>query len=197
MTRSRATVLLLVAGAIVLATASAAWLSADVPTVTSSGIVQLAGATVAPATTAAGLVIVAGAIALTIAGTALARTTAAVVAATSLAALAQGAAVVADPAHTVALAAARLSGVAEAPLAVDVLPAAWGGLAALAVAAGVAVGAVAAAGRWVPQRTRFERRPATGADARGRAMDDWDALGRGEDPSRGEGNLGRKEDRDG
>jgi len=194
--RAGVTVALLVAGGVVLAASAGVWLSAEVPTVTTTAPVSLTGASAAPATTAAGLVILAGALAMTIAGVAVGRISAAVVAATGAGALAQCVQLLRDPAAALEPAAVDVTGVPAVAGEISVHPVAWVAVAGLVVATLVALYAVRAAGSWPRDRSRFERAPqAVAIDPRTRAMDDWDALGRGEDPSGIDGTLDPKEDR--
>ncbi|MPV38959.1 Trp biosynthesis-associated membrane protein, partial [Georgenia subflava] len=97
-----------------------------------------------------------------------------------------------DPAAPVRSAAAELSGVPELDGAATTTP--WPALAIVLAVALLVLGVVTlvASRRWQAAGRRFERdTPAPGprsaasraTDDRTRAMDDWDALGRGEDPS--------------
>jgi hypothetical protein len=189
-TRVGAVVALLVAGAVALALSAAAWVSGTAPTPTGDATVVVSGATAAPAATAAGLVLLAAALTLTIAGSAVGRLAAGAAALTSAGAVAQVATVLLDPARPVQTAAAAATGV----------PALRGDAVALAPAwaAGASSSSAPWRRRWGARRSavatrpvRFDRTPGTApaTDARTRAMDDWDALGRGEDPTEGTGTL--------
>lgn len=184
MSRARLVLLLLGTGAALLGTAALVWVEATAPTATAPVRIALTGAQAAPALPAAGLVLVAGALALAVAGRVVARLSAVVLAAVCLGALGQVVALVADPAAAAAAGAAAATGVGRLEGEPGVGMAAWAAIALLLLAAAGAVAAFLAAGRWPARRTRYDR-PGTAAagDARTRALDDWDALGRGEDPT--------------
>lgn len=181
---------LLAGGAVVLALGGTEWFTAVAPTPTGAAAVALTGATAAPAVTAAGLVLLAAGLTLTIAGVAVGRIAAIAAAATSAGALAQVLGVTLDPTAQLEQAAAAATGVPELQGIADVLLPAWLTVAALGAMVVVSVVAVPALRAWPRGRSRFERDGvAVEEDARARAMDDWDALGRGEDPTDGTGTL--------
>ncbi|NCD18522.1 MAG: hypothetical protein EOL89_00835 [Actinobacteria bacterium] len=181
---------LLAGGAVVLALGGTEWFTAVAPTPTGAAAVALTGATAAPAVTAAGLVLLAAGLTLTIAGVAVGRIAAIAAAATSAGALAQVLGVTLDPTAQLEQAAAAATGVPELQGIADVLLPAWLTVAALGAMVVVSVVAVPALRAWPRGRSRFERDgAAVEEDARARAMDDWDALGRGEDPTDGTGTL--------
>ncbi len=181
---------LLAGGAVVLALGGTEWFTAVAPTPTGAAAVALTGATAAPAVTAAGLVLLAAGLTLTIAGVAVGRIAAIAAAATSAGAFAQVLGVTLDPTAQLEQAAAAATGVPELQGIADVLLPAWLTVAALGAMVVVSVVAVPALRAWPRGRSRFERDGvAVEEDARARAMDDWDALGRGEDPTDGTGTL--------
>ncbi len=209
LTRSRLVLSVLALAALLAGSGSPAWARAHVTTVLGPEPVSVSGTTAAPALAATALV--AGAAGLAVA---LGRRVGALLG--GLALLGSAVAVVAvvsgflsDPATPVRRAAGEISGVPELTGAVDVTS--WPYLtfvlaAALALAG---VGIIALSGRWSATGRRFERaRPvpeelarggaaqpsslARETDERHRSMDDWDALGRGEDPTaEGDGDGGR------
>lgn len=191
MTRVGAVIALLVAGAVALALSAAAWVSGTAPTPTGDATVVVSGATAAPAATAAGLVLLAAALTLTIAGSAVGRLAAGAAALTSAGAVAQVATVLLDPARPVQTAAAAATGVPALQGDAVALAPAWAAGGVLVLGTVAAAMAVLAVPRWRRGRSRFDRTPGTApaTDARTRAMDDWDALGRGEDPTEGTGTL--------
>ncbi|MFH5822741.1 Trp biosynthesis-associated membrane protein [Georgenia sp. AZ-5] len=168
------------------------WVRAQAPTVIDVQEVTVAGTAAAPALGAAALVVAAAALAVgigqraatVVGGVALLGAAALVVATT--------ADLLGDPARPALSAAADRSGVPQ--LAGEAAVTAWPFVTLAAAAAVAALGVVVLVrgGRWQAAGRRFER-PAQAprgrsastdaTDARSRAMDDWDALGRGEDPS--------------
>ncbi|GAA1636469.1 Trp biosynthesis-associated membrane protein [Georgenia ruanii] len=182
---------------LLLALGGLPWVRGEVATVIDVRPVSVTGAGATPALTAAALVV--GAAALTVA---IGRRVAVAVGGVVLigAAALVAAAVVGflqDPTAPALAEAAQVSGVPQLSGTAHVTPWPW---AALVVAAALAVlGALTLVrGRaWQSGGRRFERTTAPGTsapgaapsaarDARTRAMDDWDALGRGEDPSGGD-----------
>ncbi|WP_127129218.1 Trp biosynthesis-associated membrane protein [Georgenia sp. SYP-B2076] len=183
---------LLLAVALV-ALGAAPWVHATVATVIDVRDVSVSGSAAAPALTAGALVVGAAALAVGIG-----RRVAAAVGGVALlvAAVLVEAAVVSflrDPRSPALTAASELSGVRQLSGEVVTTPWPW-----VAVVVGAAVALLALVpllrgGRWQAAGRRFERgepgrargRSASSdaTDARTRAMDDWDALGRGEDPS--------------
>ncbi|WP_413450154.1 Trp biosynthesis-associated membrane protein [Georgenia phoenicis] len=188
--RGRVVVLVLVLGAVAFGLSVLTWASAPVPTVLAERTVTVTGGDAAPATTAAGLAVLATALALALGGRWVSRLCA--VALVALGALLAASAVgfLLDPQPPLLAAAATVSGVREISAAPSVTPWPY-----LAVLVGVLVAACSVLVLRMPTTAggrRFERpaaageRPVTLADApdeRVRAMDDWDALGRGEDPT--------------
>ncbi|MCM3659842.1 Trp biosynthesis-associated membrane protein [Georgenia satyanarayanai] len=192
--RGRAVVVVLVLGAVTFGLSLLPWASATVPTVIAEQTVTVTGGDAAPATTATGLAVLATALAVALGGRWVSRLCA--VALLALGALLAAAAVgfLLDPRPPLLAAAAAVSGVREISAEPSTTLWPW-----LAVAAGVLVAASAvlvlrAARTATAGGRRFERAPAVGErprptpdaearDERVRAMDDWDALGRGEDPT--------------
>lgn len=190
MSRRVTIALLLAGGAVVLALGGTEWFTAVAPTPTGAAAVALTGATAAPAVTAAGLVLLAAGLTLTIAGVAVGRIAAIAAATTSAGAFAQVLGATLDPTARLEQAAAAATGVPELQGTAAVLLPAWLTAAVLGAMVVVSVVAVPALRAWPRGRSRFERDgAAVEEDARARAMDDWDALGRGEDPTDGTGTL--------
>ncbi len=177
---------LLAGGAVVLALGGTEWFTAVAPTPTGAAAVALTGATAAPAVWP----VLAAGLTLTIAGVAVGRIAACAAATTSAGAFAQVLGATLDPTARLEQAAAAATGVPELQGIADVLLPAWLTVAALGAMVVVSVVAVPALRAWPRGRSRFERDGvAVEEDARARAMDDWDALGRGEDPTDGTGTL--------
>lgn len=179
-------------GVAVLVTTLPTWVSGSAPTATGDLTVSAAGTTVAPGTASIALVILAAGAVLGLAGRVL-RVLAllGVIAGAILAAL-NVFAFLAAPEVAAASAAAEVTSVRaiNEPVAVTVWP--YLCLAVLAIGAGLGVWFLTRLGSWQAVGRRFETRGAPPpaedvADSRTRArrqaMDDWDALSRGEDPS--------------
>lgn len=191
-------------GGALLAISAAPWLLVPVSTAIAETTVSVPGSTAVPAAPASALVVLAGGLAVAIAGR-VARVVAAVaVAGAGLLAAVAAVRFVADPAAAALAASAEATGLRELAGTPSVTPwplvaAGLGGLAALA-----AVTVAFASRRWESGAggRRFERAvPDGGAssgetpggasagteaepvDVRTRAMDDWDALSRGDDPT--------------
>lgn len=208
LTRTRALLALLALGGIALATTSATWVSTEVATALRPDVPVVAtGAEAAPVVGAAALVLLACGPALALTGPA-GRYVVLVVAALSGAGVAAGAlAVAADPSAAGTAAAAAAAGVTELAGPVALSPWPWTTAVAGALALLVAVAAAFSARRWPAASRRHERDPAragsrpvgpgaSGPRPAGPASapapprnepdpaDDWDALTRGEDPTR-------------
>ncbi len=178
-----------VAGAVMLACARAGWLTVAQDDALRDRSVELAGTTVAPVVPAAALVALAAAAALILAGRWL-RTAVLVVAAGAggLTAWSSGR-VLADPAAAATGKAGE--GLVQSPQAAHVAVTAWPGIALLAGVALVGIGIVAAVfGFAEPRRPpgqRFDAAKPAGHETTGEdpdPMSTWDALSRGEDPTR-------------
>ncbi|WP_420110765.1 Trp biosynthesis-associated membrane protein [Pseudactinotalea sp.] len=164
------------------------WASAVTPTTIGSDVVSLGGADAAPGVASAGLVVLVSGLVLGLAGR-LARVLAVigVIAGGALAGV-SAALFLARPERGVLSAAAEISGVPqiEGDIAVAPWPVIALVVAALAVIAGAALPFLA--GAWNRVGRRYEKgtdAPDVGAaqTPRRRAMDDWDTLSRGEDPT--------------
>lgn len=188
-TRARAVLVVLLLGAVGFGLSALPWASAPVTTVLAEQTVDVSGGEAAPVTTAASLAVLATGLAVAIGGRWVTRLCA--LALLALGGLLAGSAVgfVLDPAPRLLAAAAELTGVRE--IAGDPALSAWPHVTA---ALGLLVAASALLVLRVPTTAagrRYERAQAPAAqdadtddrDDRVRAMDDWDALGRGEDPS--------------
>lgn len=174
------------AGGLALATVPAAWLAAETGTVAGQTPITVTGSAV-PLASAGALVILAAAVSLLLASPVIARIVGVLAALLGAAGTAAVVMLLLDP----------RGALDEAALAATGLP--WTGgevtahlpahVAAVALGLGAVAGIVTvlAAGRLGATGQRFERSVATTSHAR--SMDDWDALGRGEDPSDFDGTL--------
>ena len=187
MSRGRVVLAVLVLGALGFGLSALTWGSTEVPTVLAERTVTVSGGDASPVTTAASLAVLATGLALALGGRWVTRVCAGalVVLGGALGAAAIG--FLRDPRPRLETAAAQVTGVREIIGTPEVT--AWPYLTVvlgvLVAAAAVLVLRIPA----VPAGRRFERAGAQGAaadparDERVRAMDDWDALGRGEDPT--------------
>lgn len=189
--RGRAVALVVVLGLALFGLTLPTWVSAVAPTTVGSEVVMLGGADAAPGVASAGLVVLVSGLVLGLAGR-LSRVLAiiGVVVGGALAGV-SAALFLLHPERAVLRTAAEVSGVPQIDGDVTVAP--WPVIALvvalLAVIAGAALPFLA--GTW----GRVGRRYETGAESgdhgggqvgrtpRGRAMDDWDALSRGDDPT--------------
>ncbi len=193
LTRGRVVVAVLVLGAVAFALSALTWASAEVPTVLAENSVAVSGGEAAPATQAAALAVLAAGLAVAIGGRWVTRVVAVALAGLGVLLGASAVGFLMEPRPRLEAAAAQVSGVREIAGEPALTP--WPYATALL---GLVVVAVAVLTLRVPTTAtpgrRFERAgdaPAPSrrtaaddfGDARGRAMDDWDALGRGEDPS--------------
>ncbi|WP_324652841.1 Trp biosynthesis-associated membrane protein [Georgenia sp. H159] len=189
-TRGRAVVVVLLLGVLGFGLSALPWAGAPVATVLAEQSVRLSGAEAAPVTTAASLAVLATGLAVAIGGRWVTRLCALALVALGVLLAASAVGFVLDPGPRLLAAAAELTGVRE--IAGDPVVTAWPYVTA---ALGLLVAASAVLVLRVPTATaagrRYERAgtgpaPDAGTDDRDdrvRAMDDWDALGRGEDPS--------------
>nr|NLD41457.1 hypothetical protein [Actinomycetales bacterium] len=152
----------------------------EVPLTVTGGSVPVVGA--------AGLVLLAAAASLLLASRVLARVVGGLAAVLAVAAAVVAATAVADPTSLIWEAAVAATGLGWSGDAITRHAPAWIGIMALVLGAAAGT-AVAALGGREDAPSRFERTRADG-DVRTRAMDDWDAIGRGEDPSENGGRLG-------
>lgn len=191
--RGRAVVIVVVLGLALFGLTLPAWAHAVAPTTVGSAAVTVAGSDAAPGVASAGLVVLVSGLVLGLAG-ALARVLAVlgVIAGGALAAVSAGL-FLADPERSVLRAAAEITGVrqVDGPISVAPWPTAALVVGAVAVLTGLALPFLA--GSWQRVGRRYERgtdaaaraTPTSPRTPRGRAMDDWDALTRGDDPSHG------------
>ncbi|QAY70870.1 Trp biosynthesis-associated membrane protein [Xylanimonas protaetiae] len=185
LTRGRAALLLVVLGALVLATAGPAWVHARTATALDPSVaVAVTGGAAAPAVNAAAFVVVAAGLALALVGRRARWVVLAVVAASGVLVAASSVGVALHPDDVAAAGAGESVGVTDltAPATVT----AWPWLAAvvgvLVVVAAVATGVLAR--RWTATSSRHERTPAApGPDRTVDSHDAWDALTRGSDPT--------------
>ncbi|GAB4085751.1 hypothetical protein GCM10028784_23810 [Myceligenerans cantabricum] len=192
LTRTRALLALLALGGVALATASVTWVTTEVATAVQADVaVQATGNEAAPVVGAAALVLLACGPALALTGR-VGRYVVLAVAALAGAGVATAAlAVVTDPETAGTSAAADAAGVTDLTAPVDLTAGPWATAAAGVLAVLVAVAAALAARRWPQASRRHERdAPPGSADGAGESSgepdpaDDWDALTRGEDPTR-------------
>jgi hypothetical protein len=185
LTRGRAAVLVIVLGALALATAGPTWVRAQTATALDPTVaVAVSGGTAAPAVNAAGLVLVAAGLALAIGGRVARMVVLVVVAAAGALITASAIAVATSPADVAAAGAAESAGVTDltAPATVTVWPWLCAAVGVLVVLAAVLVG-IAARG-WTTSSGRHERTaPSPGAGTPVDAHDAWDAQTRGTDPT--------------
>ncbi|WP_425953827.1 Trp biosynthesis-associated membrane protein [Xylanimonas sp. McL0601] len=185
LTRGRAAVLVVLLGALALATAGPTWVRAQTATALDPTVaVAVSGGTAAPAVNAAGLVLVAAGLALALGGRVARRVVLVVVAAAGVLITASAVAVATSPADVAAAGAAEAAGVTDltAPASVTVWPWLCAAVGVLIVLAAVLVG-LAARG-WTASSGRHERaapNPDTGPQVD--AHDAWDAQTRGTDPT--------------
>lgn len=188
LTRGRVVVAVLVLGALALGASALPWASVAVPTVLGDSTVTVAGAELEPVTTAASVVVLAAGLAISFGGRWVGRLAAFAVALFGGLIATMTVNFLRDPLWPLRRAAAQVGGVPEIvgeptftvwPYVTVVLGAALVGAAVLAFRLPTTVTGrrFERPGAAAPRPPRDER------DARAQAMDDWDALGRGEDPS--------------
>lgn len=204
MTRGRALLAVVVTVAVTFALAALPWFSSTVTQAVGETRLSVSGTAAAPVIGALLLVVAAGLVAFLLARGALARVVAVVMALAGLGVVAASLVTVQDPASPLRAAAADLTGVPE--LAGDVAVTPWG-WACAAAGALLTAACVALAATRPPERTssRYERAAPAGSSAptapttggsttaappQRDAIDDWDALTRGEDPTGGAGATG-------
>ena len=177
----------LVLGVLTFGVGTLPWARATVPTVLADRAIAVSGGQAAPAVTAVGLAILATGLAVAIGGRWVTRLGAAALVALGVLLVGSVVTFLLDPRPRTLTAAADVSGVREIVGEPSLTP--WP---FLAVVVGVLVVLAAVLTARVPVATatrRYERAANTAStppatqDDRARAMDDWDALGRGEDPS--------------
>lgn len=192
-TRGAATITTATIGALVLLTTLPTWVTATTPTATGDLAVSAGGTTASPATASVGLVIIAAALVLGLAGKA-ARVGALVVAiAGSVGAAITIVTFLANPDVVAASAAADITSVRAVNTPVSVTAWPYVSLVVLAAGAVTSLWLLTHLGAWTTVGRRYQpatqatpSTPAPGdrdANARRRAMDDWDAITRGEDPT--------------
>lgn len=192
--RARAVGVVALLGAAVLGTALPTWIHASTPTPTGNTAVVVAGTSAAPGAASVGLVIIAAALVLGLAGRLVRIVTLVGVIAASLIGAATVAAFLAAPEPVAATAAAELTSVRAITTPVSLTWWPYLSLAALTLSALIAGFLLTRLGAWEQVGRRYQRpteaAPSRGAPpadpstrARRQAMDDWDALTRGEDPS--------------
>lgn len=191
--RGRAVVVVVLLGLALFALTLPTWASAVAPTTVGTEVVTVGGADAAPGVASAGLVVLVSGLVLGLAGR-VARVLAVlgVLAGGALAGV-SAAVFLGDPEGSALRAAAEATGVRQLEGEVTVAP--WPTVALVVAVLAVVVAAALPflAGSWQRVGRRYERDQATGAEGgqgenrtpRGRAMDDWDALSRGDDPSGG------------
>lgn len=185
--RRRIVLVALLAAALAFAATTAAWVRAEVPTVIETVEISVSGAQASPVVQAASLAAAASALAIAIGRRWGARIGAVVVSCCGLAVVV-GSLTVPGRAHDVAAAAAvEVGGVREiaGEAAVTAAPYLTAVVGVALLAAGVL--ALVSAGSWQAAGQRYDRGAAAGPprprNEAERAIADWDALERGDDPS--------------
>lgn len=175
-------VALIVSGLALLTLGAITWVSGQVDAVTAPVDVAVTGARVSPAVLTIGLVVLASGMALTLAARRAARAILALNVVAAIGGLVAVVLVLRDPAGALLGALSDAVGAVELVGSVTVHWAAYAAPAVLLVALGFGVVGLVRVGSWQQGRSRFDVAvPAT--DARTRALDDWDALSEGRDPS--------------
>ncbi|QAY62496.1 Trp biosynthesis protein [Xylanimonas allomyrinae] len=186
LSRGRAAVLVIVLGALTLATAGPVWVRSQTATALDPSVaVSVSGGDAAPAVNAAGLVLVAAGLALALGGRVARRIVLVVAAGAGVLVAWSAVAVATSPVEAATAGAGEAAGVTDLTGPVTVTPWPWlcAVVGALAVAAAVVV---EIAGRRWATSSRHERTPAPAAsagDSRVDAHDAWDTLSRGADPT--------------
>lgn len=181
-------------GGAVLVSTLPTWVRATTPTATGDLAVTAAGTAASPAAASAGLVVIAAALVLGLAGRAMRFIALVVVIAASAGAAFTVMSFLRTPDVVAASAAAEMTSVraVNTPVSVTIWP--YLSLAILILAAVMAVWILTHLGTWQRVGRRYETTADASFDheaqhgddrtrARLRAMDDWDAISRGEDPS--------------
>lgn len=181
-------------GAAVLISTLPTWVRGTTPTATGNLAVTAAGTSASPAAASVGLVIVAAALVLGLAGRVMRIGALLAIIAASVGAALTVVSFLTAPDVVAASAAADLTSVRaiNTPVSVTVWP--YLSLGILALAALMAVWILTHLGTWQQVGRRYETDAGSTPDhgpaehdprarARLRAMDDWDAISRGEDPS--------------
>lgn len=190
--RTAAVAVLVGLGAALLAASAAPWLVVPVSTAIAEASVSVPGSRAVPAAPAGALVLLAGGLAVAIAGRVARVVASVVVGVVGLLASVATARFVADPTPAALASSAEATGVRE--LAGTPTTTAWPVVALVLCLLAVVAGAVVARASWRwpagGSGRRYERTgsddgaaPVPPSDPRTRAMDDWDALSRGEDPT--------------
>lgn len=188
LTRARTVVLTLALAAGLLLAAAIPWFTATVPTVLAPETLTASGAQVLPVVAAGAPVVAATAVVLVIGGNVVRRLGGLVLVVTAGLVLGATVGLLRDPLPALERRAAEVTGLRIVAEPVTLGPGGYLtlGLAALLVVLGLLV---LLGPRWHAAARRFERVAETAAADRAddtprvQAMDDWDALGRGEDPS--------------
>lgn len=193
---SRPAAILVVAlmGAAVLISTLPTWVKGTTPTATGDLAVAAAGTSASPAAASVGLVIIAAALVLGLAGRAMRFAALVVVIAASVGAAVTVVSFLRAPEVVAASAAAQMTSVraVNTPVSVTIWP--YLSLTILILAVLVAVWILTHLGTWQHVGRRYETDSSSAPDdtahmhdsrtrERLRAMDDWDAISRGEDPS--------------
>lgn len=194
LSRAAATVTTALLGAVVLVTTLPTWVRATTRTATGDLPVTVAGTSAAPGAASVGLVIIAAALVLGLAGKAVRVIALVGIIAANLAAGATVVMFLAQPEVVAASAAAELTSVRAINTPVTVTWWPYLSLAVLAIGIATSGWLLTHLGTWQAVGRRYE--PAARAEAetpvpasdrqtrsRRQAMDDWDAISRGEDPT--------------
>lgn len=193
MTRGRLVLSLLLLGVAGIGVGALPWLRITVPTVIARQDVDVSGTDAVPVLTAVCLAVLAAGLATAIGGVWLRRVAGVAAVVLGVLVAASSIALLLDPEPAALTVAGEVSGVAQIEGAVATTP--WPYVAIVLGLAIAAAGVLVTLSRASSAASRrFERDAAAaapGPEARGQAdprvqaMDDWDALGRGEDPTAG------------
>lgn len=171
-------------GALVLVTLVVPWFGGPISSPGTGAQLITVGGGAFPAVGAAALVVVASGIALVLAGPRLARAIGAIATLAGLGGAAFVILTALDPDRYLDGPAIAATGIPFQGGVIETLPAVWVAAILFAGAAAMGLLTILRARTFAIQRSRFETKAAwETSDPRLRAMDDWDAFSRGEDPS--------------
>lgn len=194
-TRARATIITAIAGFAVVLTALPTWVKGSAPTATGDTPVSVSGTTASPTTASVGLVIIAAALVLGLAGRVMRRVALVVAIAGVFLAGASVVGVLRNPAPALTTAAAEVTSVRaiSTPPQLSLWP--YISVAVLVSVGVLCVWLLTSLGRWGQVASKYRlasRSPSKGeggeegdtnTSQRMKAIEDWDAITRGEDPT--------------
>lgn len=193
--RSRATLMTGFAGLIVLVTSLPTWARGSTPTATGTQVVKVSGTAASPATASVGLVIIAAALVLGLAGRWMRQVALVVVIVAVGFAIISVVGFILDPNPVVKTAAADVTSVRAITTTPDLYPWPYVALGVLIIVAVLNVWLLTQLGQWgqVGEKYRLAtHKPTQQATtdhedpqvvAKKQAIEDWDAITRGEDPT--------------